>query len=56
MRLRLGNKDIPYNPEFRFMITTSMKNPNFPPEIFLKVRDHKAKLKSVEPVKGAMDK
>ena len=42
MLLRLGNIDIPYNPEFRFMITTQMANPNFAPEIFMKVRGDKA--------------
>ena len=35
--LRLGDKEIEWNPDFRFYITTKMSNPHYPPEISTKV-------------------
>ena len=35
--LRLGDKDIPWSPEFRFYITTKLSNPHYLPEICIKV-------------------
>jgi len=32
----LGDKEIEYNPEFRFYITTKLSNPHYPPEISTK--------------------
>ena len=34
--MRLGDKEIEYNFEFRFYMTTKMTNPRFSPEIFSK--------------------
>jgi dynein heavy chain len=34
--MKLGEKDIEYNPEFRFYITTKMANPIYSPEVFAK--------------------
>ena len=34
--IRLGDKEIEYNPEFRFYITTKMSNPHYAPEIAAK--------------------
>ncbi|XP_035806180.2 dynein axonemal heavy chain 2 [Amphiprion ocellaris] len=31
--LKLGDKEVEYNPEFRFYITTKLSNPHYPPEI-----------------------
>nr|XP_015801752.2 dynein axonemal heavy chain 2 [Nothobranchius furzeri] len=31
--MKLGDKEVDYNPEFRFYITTKMSNPHYPPEI-----------------------
>jgi dynein heavy chain len=30
--IRLGDKEIEYNPDFRFYITTKMSNPHYTPE------------------------
>ena len=35
--LRLGDKDIPWSPEFRFYITTKLANPHYLPEVCIKV-------------------
>ena len=35
--LRLGDSDVPYSEEFRFMITTKLANPHYMPEICIKV-------------------
>ncbi|KAJ3242061.1 Dynein heavy chain 2, axonemal [Chytriomyces hyalinus] len=34
--IRLGEKEVEYNPEFRFYITTKLANPKYPPEVFAK--------------------
>ncbi len=34
--MRLGDKEIEYNPDFRFYMTTKLTNPRFSPEIFSK--------------------
>ncbi|KAM9836557.1 LOW QUALITY PROTEIN: dynein axonemal heavy chain 2 [Aulostomus maculatus] len=34
--LKLGDKEVEYNPEFRFYITTKLSNPHYPPEISTK--------------------
>ena len=36
MMLKLGDKEIEFNPEFRFYITTKLNNPHYPPEISTK--------------------
>uniref|UniRef100_A0A8C2ZK56 Dynein axonemal heavy chain 2 n=1 Tax=Cyclopterus lumpus TaxID=8103 RepID=A0A8C2ZK56_CYCLU len=36
MLLKLGDKEVEYNPEFRFYITTKLSNPNYTPEISTK--------------------
>ncbi|XP_040202767.1 dynein heavy chain 2, axonemal [Rana temporaria] len=33
LQIRLGDKDVMYNPEFRFYITTKLSNPHYTPEI-----------------------
>ena len=35
--LRLGDTDVPYSEEFKFMITTKLANPHYMPEICIKV-------------------
>ena len=35
--LRLGDTDVPYSDEFKFMITTKLANPHYMPEICIKV-------------------
>ena len=35
--LKLGDKEIEWNPDFRFYITTKLSNPHYPPEISTKV-------------------
>jgi dynein heavy chain len=35
--LRLGDSDVPYSDEFKFMITTKLANPHYMPEICIKV-------------------
>eukprot|EP00606_Chrysophyceae_sp_TOSAG23-5_P000891 GSChrysophyteH2.ASY1.ANO1.1126.1 assembled CDS len=37
MLLRLGDTDVPYSDEFKFMITTKLANPHYMPEICIKV-------------------
>lgn len=34
--LKLGDKEVEYNPEFRFYITTKLSNPHYTPEISTK--------------------
>ncbi|KAJ3321161.1 Dynein heavy chain 2, axonemal [Blyttiomyces sp. JEL0837] len=34
--IKLGEKEVEYNPEFRFYITTKLANPRYPPEVFAK--------------------
>lgn len=34
--LKLGDKEVEYNPEFRFYITTKLSNPHYAPEISTK--------------------
>jgi dynein heavy chain len=34
--IRLGDKEIEYNPDFKFYITTKMANPHYAPEVFAK--------------------
>ena len=34
--LRLGDKEVEYNPDFRFYITTKLSNPHYTPEISTK--------------------
>lgn len=36
LTIKIGDKDIEYNPEFRFYLTTKMANPRYSPEIFAK--------------------
>ncbi|XP_063786889.1 dynein axonemal heavy chain 2 [Pseudophryne corroboree] len=33
LQIRLGDKDVTYNPDFRFYITTKLSNPHYTPEI-----------------------
>ena len=34
--MKLGDKEIDYNPEFRFYLTTKLANPHYTPEISTK--------------------
>ena len=34
--IRLGDKEVEYNPDFRFYITTKLGNPHYAPEISTK--------------------
>ena len=34
--IRIGDKEIEYNPDFRFYITTKLSNPHYTPEISTK--------------------
>lgn len=34
--IRLGDKEVEYNPDFRFYITTKLSNPHYTPEISTK--------------------
>ena len=34
--MRLGDKEVEYNPDFRFYITTKLSNPHYAPEISTK--------------------
>lgn len=34
--IRLGDKEVEYNPEFKFYITTKLSNPHYTPEIATK--------------------
>ncbi|KAI8915474.1 dynein heavy chain and region D6 of dynein motor-domain-containing protein [Powellomyces hirtus] len=36
LTMKLGEKEIEYNPEFRFYITTKLANPHYSPEVFAK--------------------
>ncbi len=33
----MGDKDVSYNPDFRFYITTKLPNPHYLPEVSIKV-------------------
>lgn len=35
--LRLGDTDVPYNPDFKLYISTKMPNPHYLPEVSIKV-------------------
>jgi dynein heavy chain len=35
--LRLGDKTIPYDPKFKFLMTTTLPNPHYSPETSVKV-------------------
>ncbi|KAJ3115964.1 Dynein heavy chain 2, axonemal [Phlyctochytrium bullatum] len=35
--IKVGEKEIEYNPEFRFYLTTKLPNPHYAPEVFAKV-------------------
>jgi len=35
--LKMGDQEVPYNPDFKFFITTKMPNPHYLPEICIKV-------------------
>ena len=37
MLLRLGDTDVPYSDDFRFLITTKLANPHYMPEVCIKV-------------------
>jgi len=37
MMIKLGDSDVEYNPDFRFYMTTTLPNPHFLPEVFIKV-------------------
>ena len=34
--IKLGDKEVEFNPEFKFYLTTKLANPKYPPEIFAK--------------------
>ena len=34
--IRIGDKEVEYNPDFRFYITTKLSNPHYTPEISTK--------------------
>ncbi|KAJ1562004.1 Dynein heavy chain 2, axonemal, partial [Cladochytrium tenue] len=34
--IKLGDKDVEYNPDFKFYMTTKLPNPHYPPEVFAK--------------------
>lgn len=36
LTIKLGDKEIEYNPEFRFYLTTKLANPHYAPEVFAK--------------------
>ena len=36
LMIRLGDKEVEYNPDFRFYITTKLSNPHYAPEISTK--------------------
>ncbi|KNC97489.1 uncharacterized protein SPPG_07404 [Spizellomyces punctatus DAOM BR117] len=36
LTIKLGDKEIEYNPDFRFYITTKLANPHYSPEVFAK--------------------
>ena len=35
--IRLGDKEVEYNEDFRFYITTKLRNPHYLPEVAVKV-------------------
>jgi dynein heavy chain len=35
--MRLGDTDVPYNEDFKLLITTKLANPHYLPEICIKV-------------------
>jgi len=35
--MRLGDTDVPYNDDFKFLLTTKLANPHYLPEICIKV-------------------
>jgi dynein heavy chain len=35
--LKLGDKEVDYHPDFRFMMTTKLPRPHYTPEICVKV-------------------
>lgn len=35
--LKVGDKPVPYNPTFRFFMTSTLPNPHYPPETSVKV-------------------
>ena len=35
--IKMGDDIIPYHPDFRFYITTKMRNPHYQPEVSVKV-------------------
>lgn len=37
MVMRLGDTDVPYNDDFKFLLTTKLANPHYLPEICIKV-------------------
>lgn len=37
MSITLGDKNLAYNPSFKFFMTTTMPNPHYSPETFVKV-------------------
>ncbi len=36
MMIKLGDKELDYNPEFKFYLTTKLSNPHYPPEVSTK--------------------
>lgn len=36
--IKIGDSIIPYHPDFKFYVTTSMRNPHYAPEVAVKVR------------------
>ena len=36
LTIKLGDKEVEFNPDFRFYLTTKLANPKYPPEIFAK--------------------
>lgn len=35
--IKIGDNTIPYHPDFRFYLTTKLRNPHYPPEVAVKV-------------------
>ena len=35
--IKIGDNIIPYHPEFKFSMTTKLRNPHYPPEVAVKV-------------------
>lgn len=36
--MKIGDNIIPYHPDFKFSMTTKLRNPHYPPEVAVKVR------------------